>query len=74
MANPLFKQFGNTNNNNLFSQFGNFMQQMKGQNPNTILNNMINSGQISQSQLNQAQNMANQLQSQLEGIRHNFGF
>lgn len=74
MANPLFKQFGNTNNNNLFSQFGNFMNQMKGQNPNTILNNMINSGQISQSQLNQAQNMANQLQSQLDGIRNNFGF
>lgn len=75
MANPLFKAFGNRNQgNNIMGQFQNFMNQMKGQNPNDILNNMISSGQINQKQLNQVQAAAKQMSGQFESIRSMFGF
>lgn len=58
----------------MMGQFPQFMQQMRGQDPQQILNNMISSGRINQQQLNQAQQMARQMQPQFDGFRQMFGF
>lgn len=59
------------NNTNAFQQF---MAQMKGKDPNQIIQQMIQSGQVSQAQLNQAQQMAKQLEGQFADVRKMFGF
>lgn len=61
-------------NNPLVSNFNMFMQKMKGQNPNAIIDQLVRSGRISQQQLNQAQEQVKQLAPQLENIKKNFGF
>lgn len=55
-------------------QFVKFMQQMKGQNPDTILQNMLNSGKINQTQLNQVQNQAKQFENMFANCKGMFGF
>lgn len=63
MANPLFQIFGgNGNQNNMMAQFQQFMQQMQGRNPNEEIQKLLQSGRVSQAQLNQAQQMASQMQ------------
>lgn len=75
MGNPFFKSMGgNAPQGNMFSQFQNFMNQMKGKNPNTMLNEMISSGKVNQSQLNQAQTMAQQISGQFDSMKSMFGF
>lgn len=61
-------------NNNMMGQFQQFMSQMKGQNPNQIINQMVQSGQITQQQLNQVQQQARQLESQFDQFKGMFGF
>ena len=58
----------------MISQFPQFMQQMRRQNPQQLLNQMLQSGRVSQQQLNQAQQMASQMQGQFEQFRGMFGF
>ena len=58
----------------MLSRFPQFMNQYRGQNPNQILQSMLRSGQVTQQQLNQAQQMASQMQSQFEPFRQMFGF
>lgn len=53
-------------------QFPQFMQQMKGKDPNSIIQQMLQSGQISQQQLNQAQQMAQQVAPMLEQFKEMF--
>lgn len=60
MSNPLFRQLGNLGNNNLIQQFNQFKNSFKG-NPQQVVQNMLNSGQISQEQVNKAMQMAKQL-------------
>ncbi len=60
--NPLFKQFGNQQNGNILQQFGQFMQQMKGKNPNEIINQLVSEGKVNQQQLNAVQQQAQQMQ------------
>lgn len=60
--------------NNLFQNFIGFMNQMKGQEPTAILNNLMQSGKISQAQLNAAQQQAAQMSQQLAGLKSMFGF
>lgn len=67
MANPLI---GNGGNNNVFgpfggpmnfiSQFNQFRQGIQG-NPQQMVQNMLQNGQMSQEQFNQLSNMANQI-------------
>lgn len=57
MSNPLFHAL---NQNSMASSFQQFMQQMQGKNPNEEIAKMLRSGRISQQQLNQAQQMAQQ--------------
>ena len=54
-------------------QFPQFMQQMMGQDPQQLLNQLVQSGRVNQQQLNQAQQMAQQMQGQFEQFRGMFG-
>lgn len=57
----------------LLQQFTPFMQEMKGKDPNQLLNEMISKG-VNQSQLNQAQQVAQQISGQLNQFKSMFGF
>ena len=70
MANPFFRpqmQGG-------IPGFIEFMQSMKGQNPDRILNSLLQSGKINQNQLNVAQQKAKEMSGAFEGFRKMFGF
>ena len=60
--------------NNKPMSFPELMQQMRGQDPNQILQNMIQNGQITQDQLNQVQVQANQMRGQFDQFKAMFGF
>ena len=57
MSNPLYQQYGQ---NDFMKQFDTFRQSFSG-NPQQIIQNMLNSGRISQEQLNQAMQKANSI-------------
>lgn len=64
MSNPIFDAMGgNMPNNNILAQFQQFRKQMQGKNPHEEINRLLQSGAISQQELNQAQQMAQQMQS-----------
>jgi hypothetical protein len=46
----------------MIQQFNQFRQQMKGVDPQNMVMDMLRSGKINQQQLNQAQQMAQQMQ------------
>ena len=73
MASSLFKQMGG-GYSPVQNNFMQFMNRMQGQNPNAIIDQMIQSGKLSQSQLNQVQQRANQMQNDLASFRSMFGF
>ena len=60
MSNPLFDQFGNKGGNDFISQFNKFKKSFSG-NPQQMIQQMLNSGKITQDQLNSAMQRANQL-------------
>lgn len=64
MSNPLYQAMGG-GQNNMMAQFQRFMQQMQGKNPREEINKLLQSGKISQQQLNQAQQMAQQMQGMM---------
>lgn len=64
MSNPLFQALGG-NPPSIMSEFQQFMTQMQGKNPIQEINRLLQSGAISQQQLNQAQQMAQQMQGML---------
>ena len=75
MDNTIFQMMhGGNGRPNMMNQFKQFMGQMKGRNPDEILNSLVSSGKVSQAQLNQAQSMAQQMQGQFDGIKNIFGF
>lgn len=75
MPNDLFKQMSQQNSGDpLMQNFTNFMNQMKGQNPRTIINQMVQSGQISQQQLNAVQQKAQQMSGIFGQFKSRFGF
>lgn len=57
--NPLFQALSG-NQRNPMEDFQKFMQQMQGRNPNEEIAKLLQSGRVSQQQLNQAQQMAQQ--------------
>ena len=65
MSNPLFQALGGRRQPNMMEDFQRFMQQMQGINPRQEINRLLQSGQISQQQLNQAQQMAQQMQGMM---------
>lgn len=73
MANPIYQALGGNNQHNMLQQFQQFMNQMRGKDPNQMINELVSSGQISQAQLNQAQKQAQQMQQMFEPLRAMFG-
>lgn len=70
MSNPLFNQYGNSqygNMNNLVQRFNQFRQHFQGD-PRQQIQQMLNSGKITQEQYNQAVQRAKALQNML-GIK-----
>jgi hypothetical protein len=70
--NPFFGVMGG-GRPNMMQQFQQFMNQMKGKDPNAMIQEMVSSGRISQDQLNQVQKQAQQMQGMFEGMRGMFG-
>ena len=70
MANPLYQALGQPN---VLNQFQQFMNSMQGRDPNQILNELISSGKVSQAQLDQAQQRAQQMAAMFEPLRGMFG-
>lgn len=64
MPNSLFQTFGGNRQPNMMGDFQRFMQQMQGRNPHEEIAKLLQSGRVSQAQLNQAQQMASQFASQ----------
>lgn len=71
--NPFFGVMGGGGRPNMMQQFQQFMQQMKGKDPNAIINEMVSSGKISQEQLNHVQQQAQQVSGMFDGMRGMFG-
>ena len=70
MSSPLFNALGNnTQGNNMITEFQKFRQQMQGKNPQAEINKLLQSGAINQSQLNQVQQMAQQMQSLFKNVQ-----
>ena len=65
MSNPIFDAIGGNmmQGNNMLAQFQQFKKQMQGKNPHEEINRLLQSGAISQQELNQAQQMAQQFQT-----------
>ncbi|MBO6094062.1 MAG: hypothetical protein J6P40_10685 [Oscillospiraceae bacterium] len=61
MSNPLFGMMQNQMPNNIMQKFQQFAQMFRGD-PRQQIQQMLNSGRISQGQYNQAVQMAQQLQ------------
>lgn len=72
MPNRLYEEMNTSNN--IGSAFDRFMNQYKGQQPNVIINQLVQSGKISQSQLNMVQDKARQMSSMFEGFKRKYQF
>ena len=59
----IYGLMNNTQNGNIVQQFQQFVRQMQGKNPTEEINRLLQSGKVSQQQLNQAQQMAEQMKS-----------
>ena len=68
--NPFFQAMGQPN---MMQQFQAFMNQMKGKDPNSMIQELVSSGQVSQQQLDQAQRQAQQMAAMFEPLRGVFG-
>ena len=76
MSNPLFNALGGGmqmpgpfgNFQQMMQQFQQFKSTFQGDPKQTVMN-MVNSGRISQEQLNQAQQMARQFQQMMSGMK-----
>lgn len=72
MGNPLYDRFGNkptfgpfANMQNMVNQFQKFRQNFQGD-PRAQVQELLNSGQMTQEQFNQLSNMASQFQNMLK--------
>lgn len=70
--NPFFQAMGG-GHSNMLQQFRQFMQQMRGKDPDAMIREMVSSGRITQEQLNQAQQQAKSMQGMFDGLRGMFG-
>lgn len=79
MANPLFGALNGAKGPqngpmNMMQAFQQYMGQMRGKDPTEMLNQLVSSGKINQAQLNQAQQMAQKMAGQFDGLKGMFGF
>ena len=76
MPNPIFGALNNGANNsqqNMMNNFIHFMNQMKGQDPNKLIQQKVSELHISQAQLDQIQQRAQQIQGMFNSLRGMFG-
>lgn len=66
MSNPLYQQMGNSGGNNMIQRFMQFRKQFNG-NAQDQVQQLLNSGRVSQAQYDQAVRMAQQFQKMLSG-------
>ena len=66
MNNPIYQQYGNAPTNDIFQRFNQFKQAFTGD-PRQQVQNLLNSGRVTQSQYNQAVQIANQFQRMMGG-------
>ena len=71
--NPFFQAMGGNRQPNMIQQFQQFMNQMRGKDPNAMIQELVSSGRVSQAQLDQAQQRAQQMQQMFEPLRGMFG-
>lgn len=71
--NPFFQAMGGNRQPNMIQQFQQFMNQMRGKDPNAMIQELVSSGRVSQQQLDAAQKQAQQMQGMFEGMRGMFG-
>lgn len=71
--NPFFNAMGGNKQPNMMQQFQHFMTQMRGKDPNAVIQDMMQSGKITQDQYNQARQQAQQMQGMFDGMRGMFG-
>nr|UVX79675.1 MAG: hypothetical protein [Bacteriophage sp.] len=71
--NPFFQAMGGNRQTNMMQQFQQFMNQMRGKDPNAMIQELVSSGRVSQQQLDAAQKQAQQMQGVFEGMRGMFG-
>lgn len=67
MPNPLFNQL-NPTSNNIIQQFMEFRKNFTGD-PKQMVQQMLDSGRVSQAQINRYAQQANQLYQQIKGMR-----
>lgn len=63
--NPFFQAMGQPN---MVQQFQQFMNQMRGKDPNAIIQEMMQSGKITQDQYNQARQQAQQIANTFQSM------
>ena len=66
MSNPLFSMMGGQIMNPMVQRFQQFQRMFKG-NPQQQIQQLLNSGKVSQAQYNQAVQMANQMMKMMGG-------
>lgn len=65
MANPIYNLFNRKPQNNMLAQFQQFKNSFKGD-PKQQVQELLNSGKMSQEQFNRLSQMANEMQSLLK--------
>ena len=73
MSSPIYQAMNGNRQPNIMQRFQQFAEQMKGQDPNQIIQQMVSSGKVSQAQLDEAQRQARQMQGMLESMRGMLG-
>lgn len=71
--NPFFQAMGGNRQPNMIQQFQQFMNQMRGKDPNAMIQELVSSGRVSQQQLDAAQKQAQQMQGMFAPLRGMFG-
>ena len=69
MSNPLYKALGGNQQPEFVQNFLNFANQMQGINPRNEINRHLQSGSITQNQLNMAQQRAQQMMNALSMLK-----
>lgn len=66
--NPFFQAMGGNQRPNMMQQFQSFMRQMRGKDPNAMIQELVSSGRVSQQQLDQAQRQAQQIANTFQSM------
>lgn len=66
--NPFFQAMGGNRQPNMMQQFQQFMSQMRGKDPDAMIQDLVSSGRVSQQQLDQAQKQAQQIANTFQSM------